>query len=77
MVHDVWDEVELPFDPAMPLTEVKRRALELARVTDPAGRFLLKYHGAELRDEERTLEAAGIPPAAPLIVLRRHRRAVR
>lgn len=76
-VHDAWDEVAVPFDPAMSLAEVKRRALEVARVTDAADRFLLKFHGAELRDEARTVAEAGLVVGAPLIVLRRRRRAVR
>lgn len=76
-VLDVWDEVRLPFDAEMSLGEVKRRALEAARVTDHPDRFMVKFRGAELPDTSATLGDAGVPEAAPLIVLRRHRRAVR
>jgi hypothetical protein len=77
MVLDAWDEVSVPFDLAMKLAEIKTRALGLARVTDPADDFLLKFRGAELRDETVTVAEAGLPESAPLIVLRRQRRAVR
>ncbi len=76
-VLDVWDEIRVPFDPMMRLADLKQAGLTSARVTDPADRFLLKFHGAELRDEELTVGEAGIPESAPLIVMRRHRRAVR
>lgn len=76
-VLEAWDEVRMPFDPAMRLAEVKRRALASARVTEAADRFLVKFRGAEVRDEQATLAECGIPEAAPLIVMRRHRRAVR
>ncbi|HEU5171051.1 MAG TPA: hypothetical protein VFU46_10965 [Gemmatimonadales bacterium] len=77
MVHDVWDEVVLELPGSAPIGEVKRLALERARVVrDPAG-YLVKYRGAEVRDESRTLLEEGIVPNAPLIVLARRRRPVR
>jgi hypothetical protein len=76
-VEDAWDEVRLDLPPATPLGEVKRRALAAVKVVrDPAG-YVLKYRGAELMDERRSLAEAGIVPNAPLIVLPRHRRPVR
>ncbi len=77
MVHDVWDEVQLEVPGSASVGEVKRLALQRARVTrDPDG-FLVKHRGAEVRDEARTLAEEGIPPNAPLIVLSRRRRPVR
>ena len=77
MVQDAWDEVQLELPPATPLGEVKRRALEATRVArDPAG-FLLKFRGAELLDETRSLAEAGMVPNGALIVLSRRRRPVR
>jgi hypothetical protein len=77
MVHDVWDEVKLDVPASASVADVKRLALRRARVlADPHG-FLMKYRGAELRDEARTLTEEGIAANAPLIVLSRRRRPVR
>jgi len=77
MVHDVWDEVKLDVPGSVSVGEVKRLALQRARVVrDPDG-FLVKHRGAEVQDEARTLAEEGIAPNAPLIVLSRRRRPVR
>jgi hypothetical protein len=77
MVQDVWDEVRLDLPPGTSLSEVKRRALDLARVVrDPAG-YVLKFRGAELQDETQSLADAGLVPNGALIVLPRRRRPVR
>jgi hypothetical protein len=77
MVQDAWDEVQLELPPATLLSEVKRQALAATRVTrDPAG-YLLKFRGAELRDESRSLADAGMVPNGALIVLSKRRRPVR
>jgi hypothetical protein len=77
MVQDAWDEVRLVFPPATLLGEVKRQALVATHVTgDPAG-YLLKFRGAELGDETRSLADAGMVPNGALIVLPRRRRPVR
>jgi hypothetical protein len=77
MVQDAWDEVRLELPAATPLAEVKRQALEATRVTgDPTG-YLLKFRGAELQDETRSLADAGMVPNGALIVLSRRRRPVR
>jgi hypothetical protein len=77
MVQEAWDEVQLELPPATPLGEVKRRALAATRVTgDPAG-YVLKFRGAELQDESRSLADAGMVPNGALIVLARRRRPVR
>ena len=77
MVPDVWDEVALDLPATTPLAELKRRALAATRVpADPEG-YVLKYRGAELQDESRSLGEAGLVPNAPLIVLARRRRPVR
>jgi len=77
MVHDVWDEVRLALPPSTPLSEVKRRALDVTRVRRPPDGYVLKFRGAEVTDESASLEAAGVVPDAALIVLPRHRRPVR
>ena len=43
---------------------------------DPAA-FVLKFRGAELQDESRSLADAGLVPNGALIVLRKRRRPVR
>lgn len=76
-VQDAWDEIPLDLPAATPLAELKRRALEATRVTrDPDG-YMLKFRGAELFDESRSLADAGLVPNGAVIVLPRRRRPVR
>jgi hypothetical protein len=77
MVQDAWDEVRLDLPPGTPLAELKRRALEATRVTRDPGLYLLKFRGAELQDESRSLAEAGVVANGALIVLPRRRRPVR
>ena len=77
MVQDAWDEVQLELPPATSLGEVKRRALAATRVAGDPAAFLLKFRGAELLDETRSLADAGMVPNGALIVLSRRRRPVR
>jgi hypothetical protein len=77
MVQDAWDEVHLDLPSATSLAEVKRQALSATKVMgDPDG-YVLKFRGAELRDESRSLAEAGLVPNGALIVLPRRRRPVR
>jgi hypothetical protein len=77
MVQDVWDEVMLELPSTASLAELKQRALAVTRVTrDPAG-YVLKFRGAELGDESRSLADAGLVPNGALIVMPRRRRPVR
>lgn len=77
MVQDAWDEVRLDLPPGTPLSDVKRQALEATRVTRDPELYLLKFRGAELQDESRSLTEAGVVPNGTLIVLSRRRRPVR
>lgn len=77
MVQDAWDAVDLELPAETPLAELKARALAATRVRrDPAG-YMVKYRGAEMGDEARTLGQAGVVPNASLIVMPRRRRPVR
>jgi hypothetical protein len=76
-VEDAWDEVFLELPAATPLGELKRQALQLTTVTRDPSNYVLKYRGAELSDEDRSLAEAGIVPNGALIVLSRRRRPVR
>jgi hypothetical protein len=76
-VEDVWDEVFLEVSDELPLSEVKRRALELTRVQRDPSEYLLKFRGAEVSDESVSIANAGVVPNGALIVLARRRRPVR
>jgi len=77
MVQDAWDEVHLDLPSATSLAEVKRQALSATKVTGNPDSYVLKFRGAELRDESRSLAEAGLVPNGALIVLPRRRRPVR
>ena len=77
MVQDAWDEVQLALPPATPLAELKRQALEATRTAGDPQAYVLKFRGAELADESRSLADAGLVPNGALIVLRKRRRPVR
>jgi len=76
-VQDAWDEVMLEVPDTTPLGEVKRQALEATRITRPPDGYVLKFRGAELSDETRSVADAGVVPNGALIVLPRRRRPVR
>ncbi|MBA3521603.1 MAG: hypothetical protein H0T90_03740 [Gemmatimonadales bacterium] len=77
MVEDVWDEIRLDLPGSTSLGELKRRALQgTGVVRDPAD-YMLKWRGAELADESRSMADAGLVPNGALIVLPRRRRPVR
>jgi hypothetical protein len=77
MVEDVWDEVFLELPDELPLSELKRQALELTRVTRDPSEYMLKFRGAQLSDESVSLANAGLVPNGALIVLASRRRPVR
>jgi hypothetical protein len=52
---------------------VKRRALSAARVRGEPEDYVVKFRGAELGEDGRTLAQAGVGPNAALIVLPRRR----
>ncbi len=76
-VLEAWDEITLKVPPSTTVHEVKQLALQAVRVIDNPAAFLVKFRGAELPHEDRTLSQSDIPPDGALIVLRRRRRAVR
>lgn len=77
MVQDAWDQVTLTLPPEAPVGEAKRRALALTHTPHPADDYLVKFRGAELFDEGRSLADHGVVANATLIVLPRRRRPVR
>jgi hypothetical protein len=77
MVEEAWDEINLNLPNETRLGELKRMALEATKVPRDPSAYVLKFRGAELDDESRTLAEAGLVPNGALIVLRRRRRPVR
>ena len=77
MVQDAWDEIPLDLPPDTSLAELKRRALTATKVTRDPDEYLLKFRGAELYDESRSLADAGLVANGAVIVLPRRRRPVR
>jgi hypothetical protein len=77
MMLDTWDEIVLDVPGSTTLAAVKSAALTAARVTDRPAEFVLKFRGAAVRDESRSLADTGVPADAGLIVLRARRLAVR
>jgi hypothetical protein len=76
-VQDAWDEADLELPPDATLQELKERALARFRIRrDPDG-YVVKFRGAEILDETRTLTEVGVVANAALIVLPRRRRPVR
>jgi hypothetical protein len=76
-VEDVWDEVFLELADELPVSEIKRQALELTRVMRDPSEYILKFRGAQLSDESLSLANAGLVPNGALIVLASRRRPVR
>ena len=76
-VEDAWDEVLLELPDGTPLSELKRQALELTHITRNPSEYLIKYRGAALSDETRSLAQMGFVPNSALIILAKRRRPVR
>ena len=77
MVEDVWDEVQVALPASTPRGHHTALARRQAGVPDDAAEYLVKYLGAELQDEDRSLADAGVVPNATLVVLPRRRRPLR
>ena len=77
MLTDVWDEFRLDLAPETPLSEVKQRVLDLGRVSQDPDRYVVKYRGAQLAEENKSINELGIVSNAALIMLPRRRRPVR
>jgi hypothetical protein len=77
MVQEAWDQVSLDLAPASPIADLKRQALSLTHTAGEPAEFEVKFRGASILDEARSLADSGVKPNSQLIVLRRRRRAVR
>ena len=79
MVTDVWDHVVIAVDPGTRIADVKREALARAlkgKVAD-LDDYMVKFRGAEVSDEQATVESVGATANSSFIVLPVHRRIVR
>lgn len=78
MVTDAWQTVPLLLDSHTTVHAMKQEAL--TRALHAAARpdaYHVKYRGALVLDEQRTLAELGVPPDAHLIVLPARRRPLR
>lgn len=76
-VQDAWDEVELEVSPDTSVEAVKDEALNRFRIGTDRSAYVVKFRGAEIIDERRTVAEAGLVPNAALIIMPRRRRPVR
>ncbi len=77
MVQDAWDQVSLVLTPATSIAEAKAQALALTHSWGKPDQYLVKFRGAEVFDESRSLADTGVVSNAALIVVPRRRRPVR
>jgi hypothetical protein len=77
MVEDAWDQVTLQLPSTTQVGEVKKKALAMTHRTRDPVHYLVKFRGAEISDENRSLAESGVVTRASLIVLPRARRPVR
>jgi hypothetical protein len=77
-VADTWQSLHLVVPGDETVAALKARALSAYAVDpDRAPLYEVKFGGAQVRDESRTLQELGVPDGAALVVLARRRRAVR
>jgi len=77
-VPDVWDVVDVSVAPSTSVADVKAVALRQAAGRSLAAHdYQVKFRGALLTDERRTMADLGARDGTPLIVLPARRRPVR
>lgn len=76
-VMESWDDIVLQMPAPTSVGLVKQLALDAMHLGEDPRQFVIKFRGAELRDETRTLADERIPSDAALIVMRRRRVPVR
>jgi len=77
MVPQVWDEAALAVPPETTVSELKAQVLGRFRLGADPTAYEVKFRGAKLLDEGRTLADHGVVDNANLIVLSRRRQPVR
>jgi len=77
-VLDGWRQVALEARANEKIAAVKQRALAAAGIApDRAAAYVVKFGGALVNDEARSLSDLGVPNGGALVVLSARRRAVR
>ena len=77
-VVDAWRVCPLEAKANEKIGAVKQRALAAAHIAPArAAGYVVKYGGALIANEARSLADIGVPDGAALVVLAGHRRAVR
>ena len=77
MLTEMWDEFRLDVPPETPLSQVKQQVLDLGRLPADPATYVVKYRGAQLSDETRSLADLGVVKNAALIMLPRRRQPVK
>lgn len=77
MVESAWDQVALDLPGRTTFAELKRRALAMTHAGGAEDGYEVKYRGALITDEGRSLADGGVVANANLIVLPRRRRPAR
>jgi hypothetical protein len=77
MVEQAWDQVTLDLPATTSVADTKVRALALTHTVGNPDDFQVKFRGAEVLDEEKSLGDSGVVANAALIVLSRRRRPLR
>ena len=77
-VADTWEVRALEAGKNETVGEIKRRALQAAHIEPArAGEYAVKFGGALVRDEARSLFDLRVPDGGALVVLSARRRAAR
>ena len=74
---DLWDEFRLDLPSETPLYQMKQQVLDLGRLDADTRGYVVKYRGAQLSDEGKTLADLGVVKNAALIMLPRRRQPVK
>lgn len=75
---DTWDELEFDVSPEETVASIKTRALASQKqVKRAAADYEMKLGGALVRDESKSVAAAGAKDGSTFIVLSKRRRPVR
>ncbi len=76
-VLPAWEDVVLRVPPSTRIVDIKVQALSAVQNPADPAEFMVKFRGAALADESRSLDDAKVPSEGALIVMRRHRLPVR
>jgi len=77
-VADLWDSIRVDAPPSEPVIFVKRAALDALYPNHSfPDEWVVRLHGFEILDEERSLADAGVKEGSILLLVARRRRPVR